>query len=215
MVGASIADGWAAFKRSPWLMIGALVLVALVNGIVSGPGNAMLEDGQPTWASSQWSALAWFATFPLGVGMSYLMLQVVRGTPGAGVEALVAGYRRYLPLLGTVILMTILIVACFVLLVVPGIIASFGLMQAPLLVVDKGLGPVEAIQGSWSMMRGYKLDAFFLGLVGIALVILGALALLVGLFVAIPVVAAAGAAFYERVLAVNPPPQLGAVAAAA
>lgn len=210
MVSASIADGWAAFKRQPWLMIGAVVLVLLVSGAISGPSALLTEDGQPTSAYTLWSLLASLATFPLGVGMTYLFLRLVRGEAGVGIETLLAGYKRYVPLLGTSALMAVIIGIGLVLFVVPGIVASLGLMQAPMLVLDQGLSPVDAIKGSWAMMRGHKLDAFLLGLAFALLFFLGALALLVGLLVAIPVIDAASAAFYNRVLAANPPPQIGA-----
>lgn len=208
MVGASIKDGWAAFNRSAWTMVGALFLVGIVNGLVGGIGNGLMDDGKATTASGLWSVLGWLATFPLAAGMSFLMLRLVRGEPGAGIETLIAGYRRYLALLGAWILMCVIVVIGFVLLIVPGIVASLGLAQAPMLVLDKGLGPVDALKASWAMMRGYKIDAFLLGLACAAIVLAGALALLVGLIVAVPVVSAAGAAFYDRVLAANPPPQL-------
>lgn len=214
MVSGSIGDGWETFKRYPWLILGALVLVVLVNGALSAPGMFLQEDGAPTAASTWWSMLSGLATFPLSAGAGYLLLRLVRGESDAGVETLLHGYSRYLALLGTVVLTSIIVGVGFLLLIVPGIIASFGLMHAPMLVLDKGLGAADAIRASWEMMKGYKLDAFLLALSYMMIAIAGALALGVGLLVAIPVIAAASAAFYNRVLAANPPPQIAGLAGA-
>lgn len=237
LVGGSIADGWRAFKRHPGLLISAIALFAIIEGVYGVMHYARFELGMTSYALWQY---LWFGlTYPISAGVGYLALKLVRGDE-ASIRTMFAGYARYLPLAGAGVFVYVMYILGFLmymnfmylvalglqrldlpdfLLIVAAIAASclvigavlithFGLMQAPMLVVDKGLGPIEAVKGSWAMMSGYKLDAFLLGLASLAIIALGILALGVGLLVAVPVVLAAYAAFYNRVLAANPPAQL-------
>jgi len=95
----------------------------------------------------------------------------------------------------------------------PLVVVGVGLMHAKLLVVDRQLGTHDALRGSWAMMRGYKWAGFRLAVASTVIMILGLLALGIGLIVAIPVTWGAHAAFYDRVLAANPPPFPRAAAA--
>ena len=100
--------------------------------------------------------------------------------------------------LGAHILTVIAVVLGFLVLVVPGIILAIGLSFVPYLVVDRGLGPIEALKESWRITKGHKwqLLLLFLALVGINL--LGVLALIVGIFVTVPITMLAFAHAYRR-----------------
>jgi uncharacterized membrane protein len=78
-----------------------------------------------------------------------------------------------------------------VLLIVPGILAMIFFMFASIIVIDKDLGPIEAMKASMAIGRGYRWS--LLGLIALTtlIMIVGVLALLVGMLVAIPVVALA------------------------
>ena len=60
----------------------------------------------------------------------------------------------------------------------------------------------KALNESWNMTEGHVLDLFSLGILSLCLVILGIIALVVGLFVAIPVAGLMTAIAY-RILKVN------------
>jgi len=59
------------------------------------------------------------------------------------------------------------------------------------LVIDKGLGPVASLKESWRITKGSKWELFILIIVLAVLNLLGAIALLIGLFITIPVTALA------------------------
>lgn len=88
--------------------------------------------------------------------------------------------------LGAYILVALTIFVGLLLFVIPGIIASLGLGFAPYLAIDRALGPVDAYQGSWQITKGNKLQLLLLFLALLGLNILGALALIVGLLVTVP-----------------------------
>ena len=66
------------------------------------------------------------------------------------------------------------------------------------LIVDRGLGPVEAIRESARVTDGAKVDLFLFGLLIIGINFLGMLALMIGLFVTVPLSLIAYAHVYRR-----------------
>lgn len=86
----------------------------------------------------------------------------------------------------TLVYGVIVLIGC-ILLIVPGIIWSIKYQFAPLLVVDKGMGAMDAIKASGDMTSGYKWDLFIFWIVLVVINVIGALALLIGLFVTIPI----------------------------
>ena len=109
-----------------------------------------------------------------------------------------AGFSKFRNLFMTFLLYTLVILAGFILVIVPGIILLIALSPAFLLVIEDDLGPVAAIKAAWALTRGYKTKLFILGLVGLCLVIAGLLALGVGLLVAGPVAETAKIAAYRE-----------------
>lgn len=203
IIGGSITEGWEAFKKRSGLMVGMLVVVAVVMAIANSlivkvfgsPGGGTHSIATQVWALVQ---------NVLSAGMIYSILKVLRDEEVAFGE-LFSGFSRFVPLVIAYILMILAVILGLIALVVPGIILALGLSQYMLLIMDKDAGAVEALKGSWQMMRGYKWSYFGLGLCLIGINILGLLALGIGLLVTIPVSLAAVTAFYNRVLVENPP----------
>jgi uncharacterized membrane protein len=101
------------------------------------------------------------------------------------------------PFLGAYILTALAIALGFLALIIPGIILAMGLAFVSYLVVDRGLGPIEAMKESWRITKGHKwqLLLLFLALLGINL--LGILALIIGVFVTVPITMLAFAHAYR------------------
>ena len=89
----------------------------------------------------------------------------------------------------------------FLLLIIPGVIAATTFIFAPYLVVDKGLGPIAALKESARITKG-NLPRVLALMGAITLIsILGLVALIVGLLVAVPVVSVAYVSAYRRLSA--------------
>lgn len=121
----------------------------------------------------------------LGIGVQLFLLGVVRGEePRYGL--LFSGGQYLLSVILLTVLVTLIVMLGLVLLIIPGIIFSFMLMQAQLLVVDRKMGVMDAMSTSRDVMVGNKLTVFAIGLVagmiGLMLVLLtcglGALAVM-------------------------------------
>jgi len=68
---------------------------------------------------------------------------------------------------------------------------------ADLCVVDRGLGPIEAMQESWRITKGHKWQLFLLFLALLGINLLGFLALFIGIFVTAPMTLVALAHAYR------------------
>jgi len=93
-------------------------------------------------------------------------------------------FWRYL---GAAILTWLIVTVGFLLLIVPGVIAALGLYFASYFVIDRGAGPINALKQSWHMTKGHKWQLFLFSLVLIGLNLLGLLALVIGIFVTVPI----------------------------
>ncbi|KKW06255.1 MAG: hypothetical protein UY40_C0001G0033 [candidate division CPR1 bacterium GW2011_GWC1_49_13] len=95
----------------------------------------------------------------------------------------------------------LVVVFGFILLFIPGLILSYKYILFPYFIVDRGMGPLEALKASGKATSGVKLKLFgftiLIGLVAMA----GMLALLVGLVFATPVCAIAFTYVYRTLSA--------------
>jgi uncharacterized membrane protein len=94
----------------------------------------------------------------------------------------------------------IIVTIGFILLIIPGIILSIRLYYTYYLIIDKNLGFVEAIKKSWAITRGNTWNLFFFGVLIGLINILGALCLIVGLFVTVPLSLLALTFVYRKLL---------------
>ena len=94
----------------------------------------------------------------------------------------------------------LIVIGGFILLIIPGIFFALRLQYAVYLVVDKDLGPVEAIKTSWKMTKGNAWNLFFFGILLGLINILGFLCLIIGLFVTVPLSMLATAFVYRKFL---------------
>ncbi len=100
-----------------------------------------------------------------------------------------------------IILFYLILLGGFLLLIIPGIILMIRLWFFDYLIVDKGLGPIKALKKSFAITKGHTWNLFVFTMLILGINILGALALLVGLFITIPTSMIALAFVYRKLLA--------------
>ncbi len=190
-IGDCIGFGWETFKKRPWILIGAFLLTIIIPALpgMLFPGPDVVA-GQPPPPPSSGSLIASLLGFVLSIfaslGATTFALRAHDDIAGVQLGDLwnPQPFWRYL---GAYVLLLIIIFVGFLLLIAPGIILAVGLGFATYLVIDRGTGPVKALEESWRITRGYKWPLFGLMLAIIGLNLLGAIALLVGLLVSVPV----------------------------
>lgn len=141
--------------------------------------------------------------FILG-GLIQFTLGVCRGQRPA-FNVVFSGGRFFLPMLGGQLLYALALGAGFVLCLVPAVILACGFICYQPFIVDKGLGPIDALGASWRLTTGFKLSIFLYLLLSMAVGLLGVLALCVGaVLISWPVLAIANCYLYVKLLGEEP-----------
>jgi uncharacterized membrane protein len=153
----------------------------------------------PAIASDSWvvMAVAWMFDMVIWLGLIKMTLRFVDGDKGE-----LSDLFSTFSLIGQFFVASIAVgfIACvgFCLFVIPGIYWSIRLYMFPWALVDKGVGPFEAMRLSWEMTRGSCWNFFLLSLLLGLINILGVIALLVGLLITVPMSVVAIGYVYRR-----------------
>jgi len=199
--GHLIPHAWQAFKSRPGLCIVMTMIFGFLSpGSTGGGGSGSGSTGGDSLSNEAMILLLVLVAFallimlvqaivagPIRGGYELAMLRISRGDETVVFGDLFKGFSKFLPLLITFFLVTMIIGFGFILCIVPGIIAMISLWPAYLLVMEDDLSPTDAIKGAWELTNGYKLNLFVLGLANFGVLILGGCACCVGVFVALPV----------------------------
>jgi len=190
-IGECIRFGWETFKKRPGILIGAVVLTTLLPSIpgILVPSPEVVPGGPPPPPTTA-EVVAVLISMVIGIfatlGMITFALRAHDDIASVKIGDL-WNPQPFWRFLGAYILLMIIIFVGFLLLVVPGVIASLGLCFVLYLVIDRGAGPINALQESWRITKGSKWQLFLLFLVFFGLNLLGLLLLVVGILVTFPV----------------------------
>lgn len=193
----SLTLGWNTFKSCPWLFIAVpLVLLAIAVGI------SIIEEALTLLFGEAQMELVIFVesfvtTLLMSIGIGSLYLKALHSAGSTGLRDLwnPKPFWRYV---GVSLLGGAAILLGLVLLIVPGIIIALAFSFSGLLVIEKGFGPIEALKESVRLTKGHRLDLLKLSLANLGVNILGACALVVGLFVTVPVTELAFVNAYKK-----------------
>ncbi len=176
-------------------IVASLVFTAMDSALGFTPTtNEVRFDGTNGFSRIDWTAtgpidgiLSQILSIFLSLGLVRIGLNLVSGND-VSVAMLFGGGRKLLPAIGASILFGLMVGVGLLLLVVPGIYLALRYGQFMNAMVDRDLGVLDSLQYSSSITTSNRLNLFLLALLSIAIVIAGALALIVGLIFAYPVV---------------------------
>lgn len=205
-VKESLGFGWRTFKARPWFFAGTVVAYFVIQFLVSMlQGSGLVHE---------------FIAFIVSLGVSTLLycglMQIylkAHDDPHAPTWEDFWNPKPFLNYLGTSILLAIMVILGVIALIIPGIYLALMFSMAGYLVVDRGLGPIEALKESARLTSGQRWKLLLLGVVIFGLGILGSIPLFLGLLVVGPVSMLAAAHVYRAlqssagaVAPVSPPP---------
>jgi uncharacterized membrane protein len=192
-VGASYAHAWEMLKRF-WrqlLLIGVLVVLVIAAGVVVQLVWARNESGAAVGeVIGQLYSL--FVAGPIQVGASFALLKAARGEKPHADDLFAPFRHNYWSAAFAPVLVGLLTVVGLLLLILPGIFVAVRLSFVSFLVVDEGLGPIEAVRESWRLTQGRFWTLFGGAMLGVFVVWVGVILLVVG---AIPAAMWVGVAF--------------------
>ncbi len=185
---SALRFAWETFKKRPWFFVGSTVVILLASVLVdtfTGGIDAVLSG-----SADQPSIIGTVINLALGTLISMgatAFFLAAHDNPDAADLSLLWHPQPFWKYLGASILLTLVIVAGFLLLIVPGVIFALMFMFTPFIVIERALGPIEAMKESHRLTYGHKWKLLGFTLLLLLINLLGALALIVGLLVTIPV----------------------------
>ncbi len=200
----AIGWGWRKFTENVGpILLGVLIVFVvtvvanILAGIASGGGGSPFgPDMEFSVAGFLANIVATAVSVVLSAVFARAALDVVDGRPFDFMGAF--GRINFVNVLIAAFLVSIIVTIGFVLLVIPGLIALFLTYFTTLFVVDDDAeSPVKAIGDSVKLISSNIGDSLLLALLSVLVLIVGAIALLVGLIVAYPVTALAAAYAYR------------------
>ncbi len=192
--GVAFSYGWKKFTDHWQPLVGIVVVVALVN--VAAILVAFLAL-IPALSGDSTSAIIGWVLYVVAIGGAVAVGFVVQaGVYRAGL-AVTSGVAPRLGMLvettnlgtyiGTVLLVGLGTMVGLVLCVLPGLAVVVFCSYAPLIALDKGVGPIDAIRRSVELVRDNLGQVLLILLLSYAVYYVGSLACYVGLVVSIPV----------------------------
>jgi uncharacterized membrane protein len=204
--GSALRFGWETFKKRPWFFVGSTVVILLASGLIDAFSSALNTAVGGT--AEQPSIIVTVVNLGLGtlLGMGATAFYLAAHDAPDTVDLSALWHPQpFWKYLGASILYGLTLVAGLILLIVPGIVFALMFMFTTFIVIDRELGPVEAMKESNRITYGHKWNLLGFTLVLVLINLLGVIALVVGLLVSIPVSSLAVTHAY-RVLSGRTPP---------
>ncbi|MBN1334883.1 MAG: hypothetical protein JXB39_02875 [Deltaproteobacteria bacterium] len=205
-IGPTLARSWELFKEHAGILLGATLTIGVASGVLSGitqivqallqPSGEDAARALPGLVGLLLALLSWVVQTFLTLGYVRLLLHGVRGEPAAFGDLFTAA-PVLVPGLVAGLLVGLATLAGTCLLVVPGVVVALGTLWVNWVLVDQGLGPIEAVRESWRLANGEKGHLFLWVLVACVVAIVGLLACGVGLLVALPVLGLGTTILYD------------------
>ena len=197
-IKSALNFGWETFKRRPWFFVGATLVIFLLYiaaGALTGTIDYALTGDTKNY-SGVGSILDWLIGTLISMGVVAFYLKAHDNPEQVTLSALWHPHP-YWSYLAATVLVGLAILLGLLLLIVPGIIFGLMFMFTSFIVIDRALGPIDAMKESKRITSGYRwrLLGFILLLALINLA--GVIALVVGLLITVPVTSIAFANAYR------------------
>lgn len=193
----AVRFGWDTMKSNLGFFSGLLVVAYLVK-FMPGFIAELFKDDAPA-LSLFLKVFAFVLQLLIGMGLIRIALSFCDNIKGE-LSDLFSCAPLLINYMVASILYMLMMFGGMLLLIVPGIIWAIKFQFFGYFIVDKGLGPIEALKKSSLMTEGVKWDLFLFGLLLIGINILGVLALGLGLIATIPTSMVAMAYVYRKLL---------------
>lgn len=189
-IDEAVSSSWAVLKNNLVKIIGfflAIALISILNWALIAQLGSQVFTQIESWVFGAFIQAA-VITFTLNFYRKRRVKVVDR----------IKNLSLILRLLLGNFLSAILILAGLIFLIVPGIVLAVRLQFVSFLIVEKRLGPVEAIKKSLKITKNNFFALLGLSIVSLLINLLGLVLLLVGLLVTIPLTSLINARVYQK-----------------
>ena len=205
-IGSVLSESWrkvAGFKATyaiaMIIYVAIAIAVELLLGLLFGWDYAESGNGGAIILEIVTS----IAMIPLGVGLGVISIRRAAGKP-VSPTVIFEPYQHALPLIFMMVMMFLLIIAGYILFILPGIYLSIAYSFAPYLITEKNMGAWQALEASRKAITKFWWRYFGLMLVSVLLVIAGVIPFLIGLIWVLPLVTIAVGEVFARTFGDGP-----------
>ena len=192
----AVLFGWNTLKKNFGFFLGMLAIVVAINLLVGLVMSSFSEEAPKVLVIAV-SAISWILDLLISMGVIRITLKFC-DQEQATYRDLFSAYRLLLNYLVGSIVYGIMVAIGFVFLIAPGIYLAVKYQFYDYLIIDKGMGPIDAIKRSGVLTEGVKRNLVLFWLARVGINILGMIALGVGLIATVPVSWLANAYVYRR-----------------
>lgn len=211
-ISRAISDGLRILKEYFWPGILIVIILFILDSFGQG---SVVRSGfySPGWWMDEDQTSGGFLAFIIAVlikpvfdaGSNLVFLQALRGE-GMEVKDVARGFdtrELYIDIILANLLVWVCIILGLICFILPGIYVACRSILTPYLVIDKGLGPREAFNASWELMRDFWFNVIWLGIIAACMCIVSLMLLFVGIFPAVGWIKGMFASFYQQVIDVH------------
>lgn len=197
-IGELVKYGWNAMRANVGFFIGMIIVAILIE---------LIPDLVAGWLRD-YGWLLWLIFFVGGIVLSFIIqMGLIRislkfaDNEKAELGDLFSCFALFFKYLIGAILYGLIVVAGTILLVFPGVIWGIKFGFFGYCIVDKGMGPIEALAESSRLTMGAKWDLLGFWCVIFFIALLGILCLIIGIFAAYPTMLVATGLAYRKLQA--------------
>ena len=175
-----LAEGFRLFRAGIGSLYVPAFLLVLIVGMIdpvelqSRDSAQSLDFGRDFWLPFVASLVAGFYMYAV---ITAIVHYVASGAPEGVPSPLYIATRRFPLILAVNVLFMLGVMSGTVLLVVPGIFLFIALYFSPMLPITEGKGPIDSLNGSFSLVRGHWWRTFAVALITIFLVFMAGMAI--------------------------------------
>ncbi|HVZ11901.1 MAG TPA: DUF975 family protein [Patescibacteria group bacterium] len=196
-IGEAISYGFGESKKRIGFFAKIILTIAASSFIPSLLTSMMTDNGNGTPTSFLIQLVAWVIQMAVGLGAINITLRLY-DKKKTEYSHLWKNFYLIIPYFLATVVYTLIVIAGFILIIIPGIYWGIKYQYYSYLMVDRGMGPIDAIKMSGKITEGVKWKLFWFKFVLAFINIAGLLCLIVGLFVTIPLTMMAEAYVYRK-----------------
>ncbi len=200
--------GWDVMKICFWFFVGLgivwIVATYAITIIEIVLRRTIFTESFPCVLNFFMTIAGWVIGIVLGIGITKIALSFCDERKPTISTLFNAPWDCFWRYLAAGILYMLILIPGFILLIVPGIIWAVQFGFWPYFVVDKGLGPIQALKASSRTTMGVKWDLLGFGALCGIFNLAGLLCLVVGVFATYPTIIVAHALVYRQLAAQTP-----------
>jgi hypothetical protein len=166
--------------------------------------RTIFSESYPLALNVFMTAASWIIGIVVGIGIVKIALGFCDEQKPPISTLFNATWDYFWRYLATAFLYGLICIAGFILLIVPGVIWAIKFGLWPYFVIDKDLGPIQALKASSRTTEGVKWDLFGFGMICGILNLVGLLCLIIGIFATYPIIIVAHALVYRQLAAQTP-----------